>query len=357
LSGDVDRKLQEQIARRAELDALKSALDGVAEQVVDSQHKLDSVKKLQTTLVPLVAEVNKLRSDITAVGERLSAVKFTEGAAVEQEKRYTDLVASSRTIAEQVAEHSRRMHALGEELARSTKMKDEMIADIERVQARHRDTVSQIHASEDQLARAEAMFKQLEARRSQVAFGEKKLAAVETRLAEIKQLATELDKSLASLANREQLVNAVRAEVENVHHISARSKADLAHVTQHTQEVTALKTRVDLLLSRIAETDERIASIDARRKLVDEVQTKANAIVHVLEDVRVNLETLGEQKTVIDHVAEKVAQLDFMLQEARNAMRSLQHERELAERIEQGIKQLRTRTAAGGADEKKAATA
>src|SRR5207245_178768 len=57
----------------------------------------------------------------------------------------------------------------------------------------------------------------------QMAFGEKKLAAVESRLAEIKQLATELDKSIAAIAAREQLVNAVKAEVENVHTISARS--------------------------------------------------------------------------------------------------------------------------------------
>ena len=67
-------------------------------------------------------------------------------------------------------------------------MKDEMLAELDRVQGRQRDAGSQIQASEDQLTRAEEMFKQLEARRSQVAFGEKKLAAVESRLAEIKQL-------------------------------------------------------------------------------------------------------------------------------------------------------------------------
>jgi len=187
------------------------------------------------------------------------------------------------------------------------------------------------------------MFKQLESRRSQMAFGEKKLGVVESRLAEIKQLATELDKSIAAIASREQLVNVIKAEVENVHQISARGKADLAHVTEHLAEIATLKNQVDLLLSRIGETDDRIAAIDGKRKLVDEVQTKANAIVHVLDDVRINLETLGEQKAVVDHVAEKVAQLDFTLQEARNTLRTLQHERELAERIEQGIKQLRSK--------------
>jgi DNA repair ATPase RecN len=76
------------------------------------------------------------------------------------------------------------------------------------------------------------MFKQLEQRRAQVAFGEKKLAAVETRLTEIKQLADGFEKSIQAIAGREQVINAVKAEVEQVHQISARSRADLQHVAE-----------------------------------------------------------------------------------------------------------------------------
>ncbi|HEV8346927.1 MAG TPA: hypothetical protein VGQ16_10155 [Vicinamibacterales bacterium] len=350
LSADVDQKLEDQLARRTELETLKTGCDGVIAQMVDAQHKLEAVRALQNTLVPLVADVTELKAQITAAEGRLNSVQFTEAAVIDQEKRYAELVAASKAVATEVGERTRQMQGLAEELARSAKVKDELLVELDRVQGRQRDTVSQIHASEDQLARAEQMFKQLEARRSQVAFGEKKLAAVESRLAEIKQLSTELDKSLAAIANREQLINAVKSEVENVHQISARSKADLAHVTEHRAEVAALKTNVDELLSRISETDERIKTIDARRKLVDEVQTKTSAIVHLLDDVRINLETLGEQKAVVDHVAEKVAQLEFTLQEARNTLRTLQHERELAERIEQGIRQLRAKTT--GADDR-----
>src|SRR5262249_32360297 len=152
-----------------------------------------------------------------------------------------------------------------EEIARSSTMKDELVADLDRVQGRQRDAVAQIQSSEDQLARAEKMFRQLEQRRTQAAVCEKKLAAVECRLGAIPRPADELDKSIQSISSREQLVSAVKAEVESVHEISARSRADLAHVTEHRAEVAALKTRVDDLLSRIAETDERIAAIDGRR--------------------------------------------------------------------------------------------
>jgi chromosome segregation ATPase len=313
--------------------------------MVDTQHKLESVRQLQTHLVPLVGEVNTLKKEIATANERIQSIKYDETTITEQEKRFAELVSASRVVATDVAERGRQMQALSEALARSTTLKDELLAELDGVQSRQRDTVGQIQASEDQLARAEKMFKLLEQRRAQVAFGEKKLAAVETRLTEIKQLSEELEQNLHSVANREQLVKAVKAEVDTVHQISARSKADLAHVTEHRNEIAALKAQVDLLLARIGETDERIQAIDARRKLVDEVQAKANAIVHLLDDVRVNLEMLGEQKAVVDHVAEKAAQLEFMLQETRNTTRALQHERELAERIERSIKALRSKPA------------
>lgn len=351
LSAEVDQKLETQLARRTELETLKTASDGLAEQMVDAQHKLEAVRALQGRLLPLVTDLNMLKAEIGRAHERIQTVKADESTIAEQEKRFTELVAAGKAVAVEVFERTRQMQVLSEELARSTGIKDELLVELDRVQSRQRDTVSHIQTSEDQLARAEKMFKQLEQRRAQVAFGEKKLAAVETRLAEIKQLGDELEKNIQAIAARQQLVSTVKSEVEQVYQISARSKADLAHVAEHRGEVAALKTRVDELLSRIAETDERIVAIDGRRKLVDQVLTKANAIVHLLDDVRINLETLGEHKAVVDHVAEKVAQLEFMLQEARNTLRTLQNERELAERIEQGIKQLRSRT--GGPDEGK----
>lgn len=349
LSAEVDQRLETQLARRTEIETLTTACDGLAEQIVDAQHKLEAVRALQGRLLPLIADLKMLKEEVGKAHERIQTVKADESTMAEQEKRFTELVAASKAVAVEVFERTRQMQVLSEELARSTGIRDELLVDLDRVQNRQRDTVSHIQASEDQLSRAEKMFKQLEQRRAQVAFGEKKLAAVETRLAEIKQLGDEIEKNIQAITTRQQLVSTVKSEVEQVYQISARSKADLAHVAEHRGEVAALKTRVDELLSRIAETDERIAAIDGRRKLVDEVQTKANAIVHLLDDVRISVETIGEHKAVVDHVAEKVAQLEFMLQEARNTLRALQNERELAERIEQGIKQLRSRT--GGPEE------
>ena len=202
LSRDVDQKLEAQLARRGEIESLRAACDGLAAEMLDAEQKLAAIRAAEAALQPLAADVLRVKGEIADAQARLDAVNFTEAAAVEQEKRYLELVAAGRAAAADVAERARQMQGLAEELTRAAVVKDEMLAELERVQARQRDTAGQIQASEDQLARAEQMFKQLESRRSQLAFGEKKMAALETRLSEIKQIAIELDKHLTAITSR-----------------------------------------------------------------------------------------------------------------------------------------------------------
>jgi chromosome segregation ATPase len=262
----------------------------------------------------------------------------------DQERRLNELVESGKSLATDVAERVRQMQGLNEELNRSGAVKDELLNELARVQVRQREAVAQIEASGDQLRRVESLMAQLEQRRTQLTFTERKISAFEAKIGELKQLTDDVDTQIAAITGRQALVAAVKAEVESVHEVGARSKADLQYVAEHRSDVAALRNSVDGLLALMGQTDEKLALIEGRKKLVDEVEAKSTMIVNLLEDVRVNLEALGEQKALVDHVAEKLARADFVLQEAQNTLRSLHQERELAARIEQSIKQLRTRT-------------
>lgn len=346
---EVDRKLTDQVARRAELDTVKTQIDSLAALMADAQQKLESVTVLQNKLLPMTTQLAVLKSEIEKAFSRLKTVQRDDLVVAEQEKRLTDLLEATRAISAEVTERQRQIQSLSEELNRSAAIKEELLGELARVQARQRDTLGQIEASDDQLKRVETMFKQLEQRRAQLVFAEKKIGAFETRIAELKQLTDQIDRQIDGIGQRQALVSAVRGEVESVHEIGARSKADLQYVSEHRGDVAALKTAVDEVLSNIGQTAEKIALIEARKKLVDEVEAKTNMIVNLLSDVRINLETLSEQKALVDHVAEKVVRLDFVVQEAQNTLQTLQRERELAERIEQGIRQLRARTEPGEA--------
>jgi chromosome segregation protein len=341
---EVERKLSDQIARRGELDTLKNQIDTLGAQTVDAQQKLESVNVLQDKLLPMTSQLATLKTDVDKAFSNLKAVQREDGVLDEQEKRLTVLVESTRAMSNEVAERQRQIQSVSEELTRGAAIKEELITELAGVQARQRDTIGQIEASDDQLKRIETMFKQLEQRRSQLVFAEKKITAFETRLSETKQLTEHLDRQVEGIAARQVIVSAVKAEVESVHEIGARSKADLQYVAEHRNDVAALKSSVDEVLSHIGQTEEKIAVIQGRKKLVDEVEAKTTMITNLLADVRINLETLSEHKALADHLSERLARLDFMVQEAQNTLRTLQRERELAERIEQSIRQLRART-------------
>ena len=305
--------------------------------------------------MPLAKWLDGLQSQLEKAQARIKEAIRDEATITEQQARVAELAESGRIMATDTAERMKQVQALGEELNRSSAAKDELIAELARIQARQRDAVAQAEAAEDQIKRAEAMYKSLDQRRSQLVFSEKKISGVEAKMAELAQKSNEIDDKMKAILEREALVSAVKLEVENVYQISARSRADLQYVSDHREDVATLRRQVQDLLATAAETEEKINAIDARRKTVDEVQSKTSLISNLLEDVRVNLETLGEQKAVIDHVAERLARMEFVMQEAQNTLRNLQHERELAERIEESIKQLRSRTTAKADEPRKSA--
>ena len=347
VTSDVDRKLTEQLGRRNEIDSLKSLCDTLGTQVMDVQQKLDSVAVMQARLAPITSQIATLQSSLEKSEQLAQSVKQEESVVHEQKARLTELVEQGRNLAAETAERLKQVQTVSDDLSRAGAIKEELLTELARVQSRQRDAVTQTDAAEDQLKRAETMVKQLEQRRTQLAFSEKKIATFEQRLNELGRATEVVDQKLKAIAERDALVQAVKAEVESVHKISSRSKADLQFVTDHRTEVSDLRAKVEDLLGRVSDTDTKIAAIEARRKMVEEVQTRANAITNLLDDINVNLEMLGEQRAVIDHVGEKLARLDFMVQEAQNTLRALQREREVAERIEQGIKALRASSGGG----------
>ena len=348
ITSEVDRKQGEQLTRRAELESLKHLCDTLGTQIADAQQKLDGVAALQGRLLPITAQVGALQQTLENSQKLVEAMKKDEAIVHEQHARFAELVEMGKKQGAETSERLKQVQTVSDDLGRAVTLKEELLAELARVQARQREAVSQIDVAEDQLQRAEAMTKQLEQRRTQLQHTEKSIAAFEGRLGDLDRGAEVVEQKIKTLADREVLVQAVKAEVDNIRQISSKSRADLQFVTDHRGDVADLRGKVEDLIGRVADTDGKIAAIESRRKMVEEVQSRASTITHMLSDINLNLEMLSEQREVIDHVGEKLARLDFTVQEAQNTLRALQREREVAERIEQGIKALRTRSGGGG---------
>lgn len=151
--------LRDQLARRNEVESLKSLCDTLGTQVGDAQQKLDGVAALQARLLPLTAQVTTLGESIARSQALVATVKQEESAVHEQKARLTELVEQSKALAAETADRLKQVQTVGDELGRAAGIKEELPTELALVQARQRDAVTQTEAAEDQLKRAETMVK------------------------------------------------------------------------------------------------------------------------------------------------------------------------------------------------------
>ena len=253
LATEVDGKLAEQLGRRAELETLKSQCDAVLAHTLDAQQKIEAVAARQKKLLPVTNRLSALEDRLEKTGARIDEVTRDEAVLSEQETRLAECLEMSRTLAGETTERMTQIQALGDELARADAIKEELISELARIQTRQRDATAQVEATEDHLKRTETMHKQLEQRRTQLVFSEKKVAAVEVKMSELAQRAAGLDQTIKGILERQAVVAAVKAEVDSVHDISARSRADLQFVTEHRDEVAAVRRQIKDLLATAQE--------------------------------------------------------------------------------------------------------
>ncbi len=343
LSITVDTRIEEQIGRRSEVDALKSVCDGLELQIGDARPKLEAVRALQQKLLPLASQMETLKTESEKAHSAFKEVKLDQSELASQEKRLTELMDGIRGAAASIEERFfKQVQGLTEEVARGAVTKDELIQELGRIQGRQHEVAEHALTSEKQIKRVDTQIKQLDKRHSELAVAEKKIEAFQGRLDDLESLNNDVEQKIQAVTAREAFVGSVKKEVDKIHQISQRSRVDLQHVADHRNEVDQLRNKLEAVLTGFTETEERIAAIEARKKIVDEVQLKTSVIGNVLEDVRVNLEMLSEQRSVVDHVVESMAQFEETVQRGRATLKALQTERELAERIESGIKRLRT---------------
>jgi len=341
LATDVGSKLAEQLARRAEIDTLSGACDTVAVHLADVEQKLEALSAVHHALEPLRTEVAELKTQTDQAYTRFKDAQQAEAVVAEQGRRLEALVSANRNASAEVAVSLKQVQGLADELKKSTATKDGLLEELTRVQGRQRDVMAQAAASDAQATRLDAALRQLEQRRTQMAFMEKSISGFETKLDALRNLSEDVDRKIDALDSRSAVVDAVKREVDGVHDVSARSRADLQHLTDQRVEVLAIRQQVDALLARASETQAQMDRIEERRQHVDEVYGKANSVVNLLEDVRLNLELVNEQKAVVDHVAADLARLDSLVASSQRTLKALEAERELAQRIEKSITTLR----------------
>jgi chromosome segregation ATPase len=343
LSADVDRRLSEQLAARAELERVNVVCEGLAAQVTDAQQKLATLNVARMELEPAIGRLSVLQADLERTGEALHALQRDDDTLAAQDRRLTELSETSRVLSLEAAQRLEAVQGLHQELDRAGALKEQLVGELAQIQKQQRDTFAQIEAADDQFNRLDALWKKLDQRRSELEEVERTLSQVDGRTDDLRRLSNELEHRIQGIAEREQVVDAVRRGIEGVHALGQKSQADLAAIAEGRAEIARATSEMDRLRDSLAGTQEKIAAIENRRQLVDDVQRKADSIKNILGDVQITLESVSEQKAMVDHVFAELARIEYLVQEARGTMRALQAERDVAQRIVENVRQIHAR--------------
>mgnify|MGYP003348691664 CR=1 FL=1 len=258
LTIEVDRKIEEQIARRGEIETMRSLCDGVATQVTEMRQRLYSLNQTQSKLLPLAEQVNSLRQEVAGAEARLASALRDPVEIGEQERRLAEMQGALRELTGVAETRMAQVQGLTDALAKSETIKDKLMQELSAVQGRQREVSGQQDAAEAQSKQLDSVLRQLEDRRHQLAFAEKRMSAFETNVAGLKTAADAVDARLLDLAKRQEVLEALRREVDGVREISAQSKADLEHLQAHRGDVLTLRAQVDELLATSRATEERL---------------------------------------------------------------------------------------------------
>jgi chromosome segregation protein len=343
LSSDVDRRLGEQLAARADLESFTVVCEGIAAQVTDAQQKIAAVNAARTELEPTIDRLAMLQQDLEHARVALQALQRDDDTLAAQDRRLTELSESSRALSVEAAQRLETVQGLHQELDRAGALREQLVAELAQIQKQQRDTFAQIEAADDQFSRLDALWKKLDQRRSQLTEAEQRLGQVDGRMDELRHLADVMDRKIQGIAEREQVVEAVRRGIEGVHALGQKSQADLDAIAERRAEITRAASEMDRLRDSLAATHERIVAIENRRHVVDDVQRKADTITNILGDVQITLDSVSEQKAMVDHVFAELARIEYLVQEARGTMRALQTERDVAQRIVENVRQIHAR--------------
>ena len=181
LSTAIDRRLATQLSRQAELEGLRVACDGLTAQLADAHQKLGVLHTSQKRLTSIAEQTTQLQVELDTARDGLRALQHDTEALAAQEQRVAELKDAARNLAADVGHRLEGMQALQAELSAAGALRDALHGDIAQLQKVQREADRTAQTANDQLQQFGERWKQVDARRAQLAVLEQNLTSFETR--------------------------------------------------------------------------------------------------------------------------------------------------------------------------------
>ncbi len=315
LSLEVDRKFAAELARDANLEAVRVVCEGLSTRLLDAQRNCEELTAAHRTFASLPERIAALEEAITRSHARMDDLHRDDEALEAQRRTLNDLTESAHTLAGELA----------------------------RLQDTQRGLVDGSREAQELLGQIAGRLQTLEEGRARVEEAARLAASIERRLDEATRASEAVDAKSHAIAGRERVVDAVQAELAEIHAVARKTQDDLVAIVEGQSRVAETRAETERLFETLGAVAARISELEARGAAVDDVRQKADAITGLLDDMHVAMNTVAEEKAMFDHVSEQLARLDEVLTEARGTTKALQAERKLSQRIVDNLRSLHTR--------------
>ena len=347
LSQAVDERLDGQLARQSELEAMRSSQDGLSSEVEDLKKLVTSLRE-DESLPRMEQRTVELESRIEAAHEKLEAFELTEQVVQEREKRAQELGDRLDDMTNMLGQNSERVGVVTHELERLNEGRSEWLQQVHDIGEEQKSLKAQSHATIEQLdqfrsmtsARSRNLSKRsrtrpsssstsrvltdaLDDKQRQLSESERRIEHYEDRLDKLEGLLGSVNGKIDDVQQRQESVDQVRQQVDSLFDATEKTRNDAMEVLEARQDIVETKKTLELLLREASVLGSKYNRLEERRGAIDQAEAKMDHLNTVIEDIEANLENLKEQRTVIEHVAEKLARLDFALQRAEAATREV----------------------------------
>jgi chromosome segregation ATPase len=340
LSRDIDHRAEQQLARRAELESMRVAQQGLAQQLSEVQRLVTSLQgsKVLTTMDGRLAG---LEQRLEAFESRLPGFEAIERSITDSEKRALGLAEKVDQLGARVETQNERLGVLNQEVERVNDRRKDWLQEVSRVESRQKELHYHSETTELQLRKVSDLARHLDERRNELAVTERKLSQYDERVTAFETLLSDLNGKMDYLKSREDAVSQIQHQVDTLFETCERTRNHAMAVVGARQEIAEAREKLDKLAERSALLDGKLGQLEAGRAQLEESEFKINVLNNILSDIDVNLEHFKQQKANVDHLAEKLARLEFTIKQAEAMMKLLQDERELAGRIQHELQSVR----------------
>jgi hypothetical protein len=249
VSAQVEQKLTEQLARRSEVESLKSLCDTLLTQVVDAQHKLDGVAALQARVLPMAEQVATLLHDVETSRETVAAL----------EGRLDELGRSAEAVEHKIASLADQevlVQAVKAEVENIRQISSRSKADLQFV-SEHRNDVSELRGKvEDLIGRVhdtDGKIEMIESRRKMV-------EEVQARANSIVHVLDDINVNLEMLSEQRAVVDHVGEKLARLDYTVQEAHNTLRALQREREVAERIEQGIKALRARSSASPEVVAS-------------------------------------------------------------------------------------------------